>query len=148
MAAITRGEAAHFNLSSVVLRTAVIGLSATAAIHFSLGGLLFLANAAGYTVLALAMVAPGPTARWRWLVRLALIGFTAATIAGWVAYGPRFGLAYLDKAIEVALIGVLLPRAVANRRWARRHLPASPSAGTNRGEAGRGQAGEVTNARE
>ena len=57
MAAITRGEAAHINLSTVVLRTAVIGLTlATAAIHFSLGGLLFLANTAGYTVLALAMV--------------------------------------------------------------------------------------------
>ena len=109
MAAITRGEAAHVNLSTVVLRTAVVGLTlATAAIHFSLGGLLFLANAAGYTVLALAMVAPGPTARWRWLVRLALIAFTAATIGGWVAFGPRFGLAYLDKAIEVGLIGVLL----------------------------------------
>ena len=109
MAAITRGEAAHLNLSTVVMRTAVIGLTlATAAIHFSLGGLLFLANAAGYTVLALAMVAPGPTARWRWLVRLALIGFTAATIGGWVAFGPRFGLAYFDKALEVGLIGVLL----------------------------------------
>ena len=109
MAAITRGEAAHLTISTVVLRTAVIGLTlATAAIHFSLGGLLFLANAAGYTVLALAMVAPGPTARWRWLVRLALIAFTAATIGGWVAFGPRFGLAYLDKALEVGLIGVLL----------------------------------------
>ena len=109
MAAITRGEAAHFSLSTIVLRTAVIGLTlATAAIHFSLGGLLFLANAAGYTVLALAMVAPGPTARWRWLVRLALIGFSAATIGGWVAFGPRFGLAYLDKALEVGLIGILL----------------------------------------
>jgi hypothetical protein len=40
------------------------------------------------------MVAPGPAARWRWLIRL--------------AFGPRFGLAYLDKAIEVTLIGVLL----------------------------------------
>jgi hypothetical protein len=109
MAAITRGEAAHNILSTVVLRTAVIGLTlATAAIHFSLGGLLFLANAAGYTVLALAMVAPGPAVRWRWLVRIALIGFTAATIGGWIAFGPRFGLAYLDKALEVGLIGILL----------------------------------------
>jgi hypothetical protein len=109
MAAITRGEAAHINLSTIVLRTAVIGLTlATAAIHFSLGGLLFLANAAGYTVLSLAMVAPGPAARWRWLVRIALIGFTAATIGGWIAFGPRFGLAYLDKALEFGLIGILL----------------------------------------
>ena len=50
----------------------------------------------------------GPAARWRWLIRVALIGFTAATIGGWVAFGPRFGLAYLDKAIEIALIGILL----------------------------------------
>jgi hypothetical protein len=109
MAAITRGKATNVHISILVLRASVVGLTlATAAIHASLGGLLFLANAAGYTVLALAMVAPGPAARWRWLVRLALIGFTTVTIAGWVAFGPRFGLAYLDKAIEVALIGILL----------------------------------------
>ena len=109
MAVITRGGTAHLNLVTVVLRTIVVVLTlATAAIHASLGGLLFLADAAGYAVLALAMVSPGFPARWRWLVRLALIGFTAATILGWVAMGPRFGLAYVDKAIEVALIGVLL----------------------------------------
>ena len=109
MAAITRGEVAHLNPGTVVLRTIVVVLTlATAAIHASLGGLLFMANAAGYTVLAMAMVSPGLPARWRWLVRLALIGFTAVTILGWVAMGPRFGLAYVDKAIEVALIGILL----------------------------------------
>ncbi len=109
MAVITRGGIAHLHLVTVVLRTIVVILTlATAAIHASLGGLLFMANAAGYTVLAIAMVSPGFPARWRWLVRLALIGFTAATILGWVAMGPRFGLAYLDKAVEVALIGILL----------------------------------------
>src|SRR5688500_18803123 len=109
MAAITHHRAAHLHPLTVGLRGGVLVLTlATAAIHASLGGLLFLANAAGYAVLALAMVAPGPAARWRWLIRLALIGFTAATIGGWVAFGPRFGLAYLDKAFEVALIGVLL----------------------------------------
>src|SRR5688500_17381836 len=109
MAVMTRGEAAHVNLATVALRTSVVILTlATAAIHASLGGVLFMANAAGYAVLALAMVAPGPAARYRWLIRLTLIGFTAATIGGWVAFGPRFGLAYLDKAVEVAVIGVLL----------------------------------------
>ena len=109
MAVITRGSAAHAHPTTVALRAGVLLLTlATAAIHASLGGLLFMANAAGYAVLALAMVVPGPATRFRWLIRLALIGFTAATIGGWVAFGPRFGLAYLDKAIEIALIGVLL----------------------------------------
>ena len=109
MAAITRGDTAQVHPITIALRASVFGLTlATAAIHASLGGMLFMANAAGYALLALAMVAPGPATRFRWLIRLALIGFTAATIGGWVAFGPRFGLAYLDKAIEVALIGVLL----------------------------------------
>ena len=109
MAAITRGDTAHVHPITIVLRASVVALTlATAAIHASLGGMLFMANAAGYAILAIAMVIPGPVGRWRWLIRLALIGFTAATIGGWVAFGPRFGLAYLDKAIEVALIGVLL----------------------------------------
>jgi len=109
MAAITRGEAATIHPATIVLRTLVVVLTlGTAAIHASLGGLMFMANAAGYTVLALAMVVPGPAGRWRWLMRLALIGFAAVTIGGWVAFGARFGLAYLDKGIEVVLIGVLL----------------------------------------
>jgi hypothetical protein len=109
MAVITRGAAAQVRPLTVVLRVLVVLLTlGTAAIHGSLGGMLFMANAAGYVVLALAMVAPGPATNWRWLIRLALMGFAAATIVGWVAFGPRFGLAYIDKTIEVALIGVLL----------------------------------------
>jgi hypothetical protein len=109
MVAISRGEAANVHPMAVVLRAIVVALTlATAWIHASLGGTLFMANAVGYTVLAFAMVAPGPAGRWRWLIRLALIGFAAATIGGWVAFGARFDLAYLDKGIEVALIGVLL----------------------------------------
>jgi hypothetical protein len=69
--------------------------------------LLFFANAVGYTALAVAMVAPGPVGQIRWLVRVALIGFAMVTIGGWVMFGTRFPLAYLDKAIEVALIGAV-----------------------------------------
>jgi hypothetical protein len=109
MVAITRGEPTTFRLATPALRSIVILLTlATAAIHASLGGMMFMANAVGYSVLALAMIVPGPLARYRWLVRLALMGFAAVTIAGWVAFGARFDLAYLDKGIEVALIGVLL----------------------------------------
>jgi hypothetical protein len=108
MVAITREKTSTTQLATVVLRTIVVLLTlATAQIHASLGGLMFMANAVGYSVLALAMVVPGPVARYRWLVRLALIGFAAVTIAGWVAFGARFDLAYLDKGIEVALIGIL-----------------------------------------
>jgi hypothetical protein len=92
-----------------LLRVAVVGLTlATAAIHASLGGIMFMLNAAGYTMFAAAMVLPGPLARIRWLVRLGLLGFTSTTIGGWLLFGARFDLAYLDKTLEVGLIGALL----------------------------------------
>ena len=92
---------------SIVLRGGVVLLTLlTAAIHASLGGLLFTLNAAVYLALAVAMILPA-IAPIRWLARLALIGFASATIAGWVLFGARFQLAYIDKAIELALLGFL-----------------------------------------
>ncbi len=92
-----------------ILRVEIVGLTlATAWIHASLGSTLFLLNAIGYVVLAAALVVPGPVARARWLVRYALIAFSATTIIAWFAFGARFELAYLSKAIELALIGLLL----------------------------------------
>jgi hypothetical protein len=89
-------------------RTVVVGLTlATAAIHASLGGLLFTINAVGYATLAALMILPGPITHVRWLVRLALLGFTLATIGGWLLFGARFPLAYIDKGIEVVLIAFL-----------------------------------------
>jgi hypothetical protein len=94
---------------TIALRIGVVALTlATAQIHATLGGLMFTLNAIGYATLAAAMVLPGPIGRIRWLTRYALIGFTAATIVGWLAFGARFDLAYIDKAIEAALIGLLL----------------------------------------
>lgn len=108
MATLNMAKRAEPRLGVLVVRSLVVGLTlATAAIHASLGGLLFLANAIGYATLAMAMIVPGPIGRVRWLVRLALLGFTAATIGGWVLFGTRFPLAYIDKALEVALIGVV-----------------------------------------
>jgi hypothetical protein len=110
MSTLHMAEQAQPQLSSttIVLRSIVVGLTlVTATIHAQLGGLLFLANAVGYTTLALAMVAPGPIGQIRWLVRLGLIGFTAATIGGWLLFGARFPLAYVDKAVEVVLIAVV-----------------------------------------
>ena len=92
-----------------LLRFSVVGLAlVTAYIHSTLGGTLFLLNAAGYVALAIALAAPVAIAdRYRWLARLGLLGFTAATIVGWVLVGPRFPLAYFTKGIEVALIALL-----------------------------------------
>ena len=94
--------------ASTVLRAIAIALTlTTAAFHLSLGGPLFTMNAIGYATLATGLVLPGLLQRNRWLVRLALIGFTLATIAGWLLFGARFSLAYLDKAIEIALVVVV-----------------------------------------
>jgi hypothetical protein len=93
---------------AALLRLVIVALTlATAAIHASLGGLLFTLNAIGYTTLAVLMVLPGPLQEIRWLVRLALAGFTAVTIGGWLLVGARFPLAYIDKCIEVVLLGFL-----------------------------------------
>jgi hypothetical protein len=94
---------------AIALRIAIVALTlATAQIHLTLGGLMFTLNAVGYATLAGAMVLPGPIGHVRWLTRYALIGFTGVTIIGWLAFGARFDLAYLDKAIEVVLISLLL----------------------------------------
>jgi hypothetical protein len=90
---------------AAVLRIGIAVLTLfTAAVHVSLGGLLFTLNAIGYSTLGALMVLPGPIAQIRWLVRLALLAFTGATICGWLLFGARFPLAYIDKSIEVVLI--------------------------------------------
>src|SRR2546430_2062566 len=106
MASIGRVLRAQHEAVIAFSRATIVGLVlTTAAVHLSLGGLLFTLNAVGYTFLALLMLAPAPVARFRWLARLALLGFTSATIGGWVLFGARFPLAYIDKALEVVLVG-------------------------------------------
>ena len=93
----------------IAIRVAIVGLTlSTAYIHSTLGGLLFTLNATGYLVAAVAMVIPLSLAvRYRWVVRLGLIGYAATTIIGWAIQGPYFTTAYIAKAIEVTLIVVL-----------------------------------------
>lgn len=93
----------------LLIRAAIVGLTlATGWIHLTLGGPLFTLNALGYLVAAGAMVAPLAIAvRFRWLIRLGLIGYAATAIAAWFAMGPRYDVAYVAKAVEVALIALL-----------------------------------------
>jgi len=101
--------------AGLLLRAAIVALTvATGLIHATLGGLLFELNAAGYLIAALAMVAPiGLAIRYRWLIRLGLVGYAATAIVGWYLMGPRYDVAYLAKAIEVVLIALLLVEARA-----------------------------------
>jgi hypothetical protein len=92
--------------SDVALRAAIVALAlSTAYIHSTLGGLIFTLNALGYVTAAVAMVIPLALAvRFRWVIRLGLIGYAATTILMWAIQGPYFTTAYVAKAIEVALI--------------------------------------------
>jgi hypothetical protein len=94
----------------IALRVAIVALAlSTAYIHFPLGGLRFTVNATGYVLLAMAMIAPIPIAvRYRWLIRLALAGYAATTIVAWAVEGPYYTTAYVAKAIELALIALLV----------------------------------------
>jgi hypothetical protein len=95
--------------SDVVVRGVIVALAlATAYIHSTLGGLLFTLNAVGYGVAAISIVVPLAIAvRFRWIVRVGLMGYAATAIVAWAVMGPYFTTAYIAKAIEVALIVTL-----------------------------------------
>ena len=100
--------------AGALLTAAIVGLTlATAYIHLTLGGLLFTLNGLGYLGLAALIVigAAAPIAlvkRFSWFPRIALIGYAATTIAGYLVMGPYFSLGFIAKGIEVALIGLLV----------------------------------------
>ena len=112
----TRTGGATISVVDVALRAGVVGLTlTTASIHSALGGTLFTLNAVGYVVLAAAMVAPSRFfGEIRWLTRLALIGDTATTIAGWYLMGPRYNVAYISKGVELMLIALLIVESYRN----------------------------------
>jgi hypothetical protein len=95
--------------ADVAIRAAIVALAlATGYIHLTLGGLLFTLNAAGYAVAAVAMIVPLALAvRFRWVIRLGLMGYAATAIVMWAIQGPYYTTAYIAKAIEVALIVTL-----------------------------------------
>jgi hypothetical protein len=93
----------------VAIRAAIVALVLTTAyIHYTLGGLLFTLNAAGYVTAAVAMVIPLALAvRFRWFIRVGLMGYAATAIVAWAIMGPYFSTAYIAKAVEVSLIVLL-----------------------------------------
>ena len=99
--------------AGVMLTAVIVGLTAaTANIHLGLGGLLFTLNGLGYLGLAALVIvgaaAPMPLIRrFSWFPRVALIGYTAMTIGGYLVMGPYFTLGWIAKGIEVALIAAL-----------------------------------------
>jgi hypothetical protein len=96
-------------IAIALVTVTVILTLATSYIHSTLGGMLFTLNALGYAALAIAIAVPIRLAdRFRWLIRLALLGFTLATIGGWILFGARYDVAYLSKAIEAVLVAVLI----------------------------------------
>ena len=127
---MTAQEQGRARAVGALLTAAIVALTAaTAYIHFTLGGMLFLLNALGYAgligLVVLGATAPHPfVRRFDWVPRLALIGYTAVTIAGYLAMGPYFPLGWMTKGIEVALIVLLVldvyrvygsPRAMVRR---------------------------------
>ena len=96
-------------VAGVALRFGIVGLTlGTAYIHSTLGGLLFTLNALGYLVAAVAIVIPlGLAVRFRWFVRLGLMGYAATAILAWAVQGPYYTTAFIAKGIEVTLITLL-----------------------------------------
>ena len=88
----------------------------TALIHLQLNfpDPVFILNGLGYLTLLAALYLP-QVARYRNAVRWVLIGYTALTILLWILIGARVPIGYIDKAIEVALIVVLLLEARNSR---------------------------------
>ena len=97
----------------VLLTTAIVVLALVAAsVHLSLGSLLFLLNGLGYLGLAglivIGYLKPHPfVARFDWFPRLALMGYAATTIVGYLIIGPYSTLGWATKAVEAVMIGLL-----------------------------------------
>ncbi len=85
---------------------------ATALIHLQLNfpDPMFILNGLGYLALLAALFLPS-LARYRGLVRWALVGYAALTIVLWLLLGARTPIGYMDKVIEIVLIALLLIEA-------------------------------------
>ena len=105
--------------ANVVLRAGIVALTlGTTLIHLSLNfpNPPFILNGLGYLALLAALYLPVPQlARYRNVVRWILIGYAALTILLWILFGDRTLIGYTAKAIEIALIALLLLDARRSR---------------------------------
>ena len=94
---------------SMVALVVIVALTlSTAYIHYWVGGMMLMLNALGYVGLVVLTVGSFFFYRQAFpLVLVALAGYAAVTILGWLVMGPYFDVAYLAKAIEVALIATI-----------------------------------------
>jgi hypothetical protein len=113
----------------LTLATAVIHLylAFTAIPYFGLnfGVILFMLNGLGYLGLLAVLQLPIPQlARFRSAARWALIAFAAVTIVLFFVMAPSYEfIGYVDKAIEVALIALLLADAYTVSSGPSREIP-------------------------
>jgi hypothetical protein len=107
---MTERSVRSFTVADAAIRLAIVALIlGTAYIHSTLGGMLFTLNALGYLVAAGAIVVPIAIAsRFRWFIRIGLMGYAATAIVAWAIQGPYYSTAYLAKGIEIALITLLV----------------------------------------
>ena len=98
--------------TGAAVRVGIVVLTlATALIHLQLAfpDPAFILNGLGYLTLLAALYLPvGRVARYRNLVRWVLVGYTALSILLWIFLGARSTIGYIDKAIEISLIALLL----------------------------------------
>ena len=98
-----------------ILRVGIVVFTlATALIHLQLAfpDSAFILNGFGYLALLAALYLPLPrVARYRNILRWVLVGYAALSILLWIFLGARTLIGYIDKAIEISLIALLLLEA-------------------------------------
>jgi hypothetical protein len=111
------GPALRVGILVLALATAIIHLylAFTAIPYFGLnfGVVLFILNGLGYLGLLAALQLPIPQlVRFRSAARWALVAYAALTIVLFFLMAPSYEfIGYVDKAIEIALIALLLAEA-------------------------------------
>lgn len=97
-------------MSNILRFTIFFLILVTATVHVVLalptGILAFYLNAAGFYVLAFAYISPVQYFNRKHVV-LVLYGYTIVTLVLWVILGDRSLVAYLDKVVELLIIGLL-----------------------------------------